>query len=193
MSKRERLPRDAQESAVLDFTSDEIEREFLAADSDVEPESIMATEQSEITKLIEYMMKRDAEVKEWEDRLHTERMNFITTITASRNSQASGQLRQSIEANASVGDSSGGGLSIPPIERLEVDVSLRDFLGWRRQWSNPSKVDRLDGCSRMEQVSMLVLSLSPAMARAVETVLGVKEKPRRSDRRCNPPDRLGFG
>ena len=61
MSKREKLPRDAQKSAVVDLTSDEIEREFLAANSDVKPESIMA-EQCEITKLIEMMMKQNAEL-----------------------------------------------------------------------------------------------------------------------------------
>ena len=203
MSKRERLPRDAHQSAVVDFTSDEIEREFLAANSDVEPESIMATEHSEITKLIEMIMKqnaelqreaneredrlqreareRDAEAKEREaeakvreDRLRTEMMNFMATITASRTSHASGD-GPSIEANTSVENSSKGKLNIPQIEILEVDASLRDFLGLKRQWSNLSKVNRLDSCSRMEQVSMLILSLSPAMARTVETVLGVKE------------------
>ena len=185
MSKREKLPRDAQKSAVVDLTSDEIEREFLAANSDVKPESKMTTEQSEITKLIEFMMKRDAEAKEQnaelqreakerEDRHRTEMMNLVATFTTSRTSHASGD-GPSTEANTSVGNSSKGKLNIPQIEKLEVDVSLRDFLGWIRQWSNLSTVNRLDSCSRMEQVSLLFLSLSPAMARTVETVLVVEE------------------
>ena len=93
------------------------------------------------------MMKQNAEAKEREDRLQreakerdsqamerevrrlrAEMTNFMATITASRTSHAS-EDSPSTEANTSVGNSSKGKLNIPQIEKLEVDVSFRDFLG----------------------------------------------------------------
>ena len=72
--------------------------------------------------------ERDSQAMEREDRLRAEMTNFMATITASRTSHAS-EDSPSTEANTSVGNSSKGKLNIPQIEKLEVDVSFRDFLG----------------------------------------------------------------
>lgn len=61
------------------------------------------------------------------------------------------------------------------LERLERDVSLRDFMTWRTQWNDFCHIQRLDEHPIQERVSALRVPFSKMMLQLVEMTLGFAE------------------
>ena len=64
-------------------------------------------------------------------------------------------------------------INVSSLERMEPEITLRDFATWKSKWTDFCRLERLDEHSAEEQVSALGMNMSTAMLQIVEMALGI--------------------
>ena len=64
-------------------------------------------------------------------------------------------------------------INISGLEKLEADVTLRDFTTWRQKWEDFSRLERIQSYQPDEQRSALRMVLSSSMLQVLEMVIGI--------------------
>lgn len=65
-------------------------------------------------------------------------------------------------------------INVSSIEKLELDVTFRDFCTWRSKWTDFCHLEHLEDHSTIDQISALRMTLSTQMLQTVEMALDIR-------------------